>query len=130
MHHVTNKSITSSITKFCNNQHRYDLEDLSKQVGLYYLLGILNSKLAGVLLADQRGGDYHIYPEHIRNIPIPIAPKDVQGQIADYAKQVLKNKEMHPSVDTSALEFEIDHLVYQLYGLTDEEIKILAEAGD
>ena len=127
LHHVTNKSITSSITKFCNNQHRYDLEDFSKQVGIYYLLGILNSKMASVLLTDQRGGDYHIYPEHIRNIPIPIASNDVQKKISDLAKQVLNNKAGNPSVDTSSLESEIDRLVYQLYGLTKEEIKIVEE---
>lgn len=125
LHHVTNKSITSSITKFCNNQHRYDLEDFSKQVDLFYLLGILNSKMAGILLTDQRGGDYHIYPEHIRNIPIPIAPKEMQNKIGNMAKDILNLKKSNPSADTSALESEIDRLVYQLYGLTDEEIAII-----
>ena len=125
LHHVTNKSITSSITKFCNNQHRYDLENLSKQVDLFYLLGILNSQMAGFLLADQRGGDYHIYPEHIRNIPIPIAPSDTQNRIGNIAKSILNLKKGNPSTDTSALEQEIDRLVYQLYGLTDKEIKII-----
>ena len=127
LHHVTNKSITSSITKFCNNQHRYDLEDFSKQVNLFYLLGILNSKMAGILLKDQRGGDYHIYPEHIRNIPIPIAPNEMQNKIGNIAKDILILKKSNPSADTSALESEIDRLVYQLYGLTEEEIKIVEE---
>lgn len=125
LHHVTNKSITSSIKKFCNNKHRYDLEALSSQVSLYYLLGILNSKMASVLLADQRGGDYHIYPEHIRNIPIPIASDELQEKIGNYAKQILDAKAKSPSESTSALESEIDRLVYQLYGLTDEEIRIV-----
>jgi len=31
----------------------------------------------------------------------------------------------NPDTDVSALETEIDQLVYQLYGLTDEEIKIM-----
>ena len=30
-----------------------------------------------------------------------------------------------PQADTSKLEKEIDELVYELYGLTDEEIKII-----
>lgn len=34
-------------------------------------------------------------------------------------------KKDNPFVDTLALESEIDHLVYQLYGLTEEEIKIV-----
>lgn len=34
-------------------------------------------------------------------------------------------KSAEPQADTSALEREIDQLVYQLYGLTQEEIKIV-----
>ena len=40
----------------------------------------------------------------------------------------MEEKKYNPSADTSALESEIDHLVYQLYGLTDEEIKIIEES--
>jgi hypothetical protein len=34
-----------------------------------------------------------------------------------------------PAADTSALEAEIDQLVYQLYGLTEEEIAIVEGAS-
>ena len=50
---------------------REEMESLSETIDLRYILGILNSKYASTLLADQRGGDFHIYPEHLRNIPIP-----------------------------------------------------------
>jgi len=36
-------------------------------------------------------------------------------------------KKQDPAADTSALEKEIDLLVYQLYGLTAEEIKIVEQ---
>lgn len=32
---------------------------------------------------------------------------------------------IYPTADTSSLEQEIDQLVYELYGLTEEEIKIV-----
>lgn len=35
-------------------------------------------------------------------------------------------KKSDPSADVSALESEIDQMVYKLYGLTEEEIKIVA----
>ena len=70
---VENKSIASSIKKF-STMSREDMEELSKTVELRYLLGVMNSKYASVLLTNLRGGDYHIYPEYIRNIPIPSAP--------------------------------------------------------
>jgi hypothetical protein len=34
-----------------------------------------------------------------------------------------------PHADTSALEREIDRLVYQLYELTDDEIAVVEESG-
>jgi hypothetical protein len=34
-----------------------------------------------------------------------------------------------PQADMSALEGEIDQLVYQLYGLSDEEIKVVEGRG-
>jgi adenine-specific DNA-methyltransferase len=37
-------------------------------------------------------------------------------------------KKAKPQADTSALEKQIDQLVYQLYGLTNEEIAIIEQA--
>ena len=39
--------------------------------------------------------------------------------------RILATKAAEPSADTSALEREIDERVYKLYGLTEEEIKIV-----
>ena len=36
--------------------------------------------------------------------------------------EILEAKDASPAADTSELEVEIDRLVYDLYGLTDEEI--------
>ena len=38
---------------------------------------------------------------------------------------ILGAKRANPQADTSALEREIDQLVYQLYGLTEEELNIV-----
>ena len=43
-------------------------------------------------------------------------------------KNAIEIKKNDPSDDTSALESEIDRLVYQLYGQTDEEIKIVEKS--
>lgn len=40
----------------------------------------------------------------------------------------MEEKKYNPSADTSALESEIERLVYQLYGLTEEEIKIVEQS--
>ena len=109
---VNNKSISSSIKKFCK-YNRADMETLSGSVDLYYLLGILNSSMADQLLADQRGGDYHIYPEHIRNLPIPVPQKEVQDAIGIIAKEILHSRETN--TDYSELEEQLNGLVAALY---------------
>ncbi len=39
--------------------------------------------------------------------------------------KILTLKKADPAADTSALEAEIDQLVYQLYGLSEEEIAMV-----
>lgn len=109
---VCNKSIFSSIKKFSRHT-RADMELLSEKVDLYYLLAVLNSSMAGQLLSDQRGGDYHIYPEHIRNIPIPIPDKERQTTIGNIAKEIIAYRTRNQ--DYTDLSKQINVLVEQLY---------------
>ena len=118
---VSNKSITSSIKKF-SKLKRCEMEELSRKVDPLYLLGILNSKYASILLTDIRSGDYHIVPEHIRNIPIALVDKKQQQPIIDLVNSILVAKQLDSNADTSLEEHEIDKLVYHLYGLTYDEI--------
>ena len=121
---VENKSITSSIKKL-SSMSRYEMSMLSKSIKLKFLLGLLNSKYATVLLKDIRGGDYHIVPEHIRNIPIPSATQEQQDDIIEIVDDILNAKKDDLSSDTSALEKRIDILVYRLYGLIYDEVLIV-----
>ena len=41
------------------------------------------------------------------------------------AQVILATKHADPAADTSELERQIDQMVYELYGLTEEEIKIV-----
>ena len=126
---VENRSIDSSIRKFCKNQPRQFLEKLSANVALRYLLAILNSKYAKVLLGRIRCGDYHIYAEYIRNIPIPVADAEQQRNVSSLVDRILAAKKADPDADTSALEAEIDKLVYRLYDLTPEEIAVVESSS-
>jgi type II restriction/modification system DNA methylase subunit YeeA len=46
-------------------------------------------------------------------------------RIISSVKQILSLKISDPKADTSALDAEIDRMVYKLYDLTEEEIKIV-----
>ena len=121
---VNNKSITTSIQKY-STLSRATMESLSSSIDIRYLLGIMASKLGNELLKIQRAGDYHIVPEHIRNIPIAYATQEQQQAIINLVDIILSTKKDNPQTDTSALEREIDHQVYALYNLTPEEIAVI-----
>jgi adenine-specific DNA-methyltransferase len=122
---IENKSISASVTRY-SKLSRKKMEKLSETMDLRYLLGILNSRYAEVLLSNIRGGDYHIYPEHLRNLPIPSltsANQHTAKKIILLVNEILSAKQIGD--DTTALERKIDELVYELYGLTEEEIGIV-----
>ena len=124
LHGVENKSIASSIKKF-STMNREDMEKLSETVDLRFLLGVMNSRYANILLASIRGDDFNTYPEYIRNIPIPSATPTQQKLIIALVDKILTAKKANPQADTSKEEAEIDQLVYALYGLSEDEIKIV-----
>ena len=125
LHGVENRSILTSIKRY-SRLSRCEMEKISTSFNMYYLLGILNSKYAAQLLTNIRGGDYHIVPEHIRNIPIASATVDVQNKVAAIVLKIIDLKRTQQN--TSILETEIDKIVYSIYGLTDAEIKIIEES--
>ena len=81
---VENNSISTSIKKF-SRYSRDEMENLSENINLKFLLAILNSKYAQVIIDNMRCGDYHIYPEQQRNIPIPNISLEFQKELADLA---------------------------------------------
>ncbi|GAA7803944.1 class I SAM-dependent DNA methyltransferase [Helicobacter pylori] len=103
---------------------------------LRYLLGMLHSKLITFAFKTFYAGGglgesgYRYKKAFIERLPIPkITEKnqELADKITDGAKQILQAKEKDPKANTQGLEKEIDALVYQLYHLTDEEIKIIED---
>jgi len=93
----------------------------------YYLLALLNSKLLDFLYHDLVNEDNRIFPEvkpiQLFKLPIYKATKEEQLDIVSKVQSIIELKAIN--ANTTSLESEIDQLVYQLYGLTDEEIKIV-----
>ncbi|WP_187922312.1 Eco57I restriction-modification methylase domain-containing protein [Helicobacter pylori] len=92
-----------------------------------FLVGLLNSRLLDWLFRKTSTNN-HVNLYELETLPIPqITEKnqELADKITDGAKQILALKEKDPKANTQGLEKEIDALVYQLYNLTDEEIKII-----
>jgi len=115
-----------------------------------YLLGLLNSRLLDYLLKNRsttfRGGFYSYARRFLESLPIRIidfsdsTDKARHDRMVELVETMLK---LHKQLATTKTNHEksliqrqidvtdkqIDQLVYELYGLTDEEIKIVEEAN-
>jgi len=98
---------------------------------IYYLLAVLNSNLINYLYAT-KFLNVAIKAEYLKDTPIPEPNISQEKALTDLAKKILtitkdddylQNPQKQAKV--KALEREIDEMVYQLYGLTEEEIKIV-----
>ncbi|RVZ46934.1 class I SAM-dependent DNA methyltransferase [Helicobacter pylori] len=109
---------------------------VSDAYNLKLLTALLNSKLVTFYFKNFCGGcilgksGYQYNKHALEKIPIPkITEKnqELADKITDGAKQILALKAKDPKANTQGLEKEIDALVYQLYNLTDEEIKTIED---
>ncbi|MGL2589798.1 DUF7149 domain-containing protein [Helicobacter pylori] len=109
---------------------------VSDAYNLKLLTALLNSKLVTFYFKNFCGGcilgksGYQYNKHALEKIPIPqITTKnqELARKITDCAERILQAKEKNPKANTQELEKEIDALVYQLYNLTDEEIKTIED---
>ncbi|WRB95951.1 class I SAM-dependent DNA methyltransferase [Helicobacter pylori] len=106
------------------------------KIEIKYITALLNSKCIYFAMRKfyMGGGiEGELKTNNLEKIPIPqITEKnqELARKITDGAKQILALKEKDPKANTQKLEKEIDALVYQLYHLTDEEIKIIEEGQE
>jgi adenine-specific DNA-methyltransferase len=97
--------------------------------GNKYLMGVLNSKLINYYYKDisvQLGkkGLRH-FTIYIEQIPVKIPSPEQEIKINKIVEKIILLKDENQLQDTTDLEKQIDKLVYQLYDLTEEEIKIV-----
>jgi len=95
--------------------------------GNKYILAVLNSKLADWYIRQlgvtRNGGYFEYKPMFVEQLPIPQISKDEEGAFVSIVDRILEKKK--DGEDTQNLEGEIDKLVYQLYGLTAEEVEYM-----
>ncbi|RVZ35937.1 class I SAM-dependent DNA methyltransferase [Helicobacter pylori] len=99
-----------------------------------YLFAILNSKVIYFFMRQMASnlgeGAFRWIKQFIERLPIPqITEKnqELARKITALVDKILQTKEKDPKANTQRLEKEIDALVYQLYHLTDEEIKTIED---
>jgi hypothetical protein len=91
--------------------------------------GVLASKLISEFFKYTSNEFDLLFPKikigEFKNLPIPKELDKVQVKIGEKVQEIIKLKVSNPNLNTSALEKQIDQLVYKIYDLTDEEIAII-----
>lgn len=128
----------------------YERVETSKLYTLEFLTGLLNSSLLYWFYDELLANGLHFYPSYMRQLPIctinPSNPTDkaMHDRMVALVERMLslheQNKGLQPLVqgqnvgarpaaelaqEIAATDKQIDALVYELYGLTDEEIRIV-----
>ena len=89
------------------------------------VLGIINSKLMRFYWSQRFEDKRKTFPKikgsYLELLPV-LAPSDT---IIKLSKTIVKAKKGNPASDTTEIESKIDYLVYQLYGLTYDEVLIV-----
>lgn len=96
------------------NKLKYVLSILNSNLFKYYMLSVA-SNLSGVGI--------RWIPAFIENVPIPKVDKKTEDKIVRLVEKVIEGKKV--GIDTRELEEEIDKIVYELYNLNENEIKII-----
>ena len=129
-----------SILRFAYSQHpMFCLDSTCIATGekVKFLTAVLNSRLSHYQLfglAPKTGtGDLIVSVQALEPLlvpPITEANQHLVTQIEDRVDSILDAKRTNADADTTALEKEIDQIVYSLYDLTPEEIAIVETASD
>ena len=109
----------------------YNIITPKDDTNLLFILGIINSKYAQDWFhsnAKHRGAGVDVGVDKLRTFPIASATKFQQQQIIDLVNIILVKKKQDPQSNTSIEENAIDAIVYDLYSLTDTEIKIIEQS--
>ncbi|MBQ7966549.1 MAG: hypothetical protein IJ290_01365 [Bacteroidaceae bacterium] len=97
-----------------------------------YIVGILNSKAIQYYYQQKFKAETELFPKirikQARQLPIPVASLTEQQLIVALIERIRTSKKMTPNKSIEKLEREIDKIVYQLYELTDAEIKIIEQS--
>ncbi len=116
---------------YLDNGHYYPEATVFIITGKYlkFLIGCIQSKLLTYVFKKFYSGGglgedgFRYKKQFLEQLPVSLPTETEQQPFVALVEQILSKKEK--GEDTTALEREIDYLVYSLYDLTEEEIQII-----
>jgi adenine-specific DNA-methyltransferase len=127
----------SGIIAVIDDEYRYVIQTIyifkrksSSSLSERYILGCLNSKLMGFWYnytfgEKDRKTFPHLTQGKVLALPILNVNNKKQNLIISQVDKILNTKKANPETDTGYEEKQIDIMVYKLYKLTYEEVKLV-----
>ncbi len=102
----------------------------NNQEELKFLLALINSSLIFYYIKEKYSASSYslgvsFTTDMINGVPFPKSNSNLRKKVLSNVERILAAKRGNPQADTTEWEKQIDQLVYQLYGLTEEEIRIV-----
>ncbi|MCF8360535.1 MAG: Eco57I restriction-modification methylase domain-containing protein [Prolixibacteraceae bacterium] len=111
------------------DQQVYITKPTTSKIDARYLAGLLGSKMMSFYIRNFYDELEALFPQikvsQLKELPISINSLEKQQIISEKVVQIINLKKENSSANTIELEDKIDHLIYDLYGFTEEEIKII-----
>jgi hypothetical protein len=126
-----NRFVTTIIDEdFILDRSLYIGKPLNDSINVEAVLGILSSKLLIWLFRIEKNEFDDLFPkirlEEFKKLPIP-KDNPFPNELAEIVKQMILFKAENTNSETSTLENKLDKLVYKIYGLTQDEIKLIEQ---
>ncbi len=126
----TRRGLSRKLVCAFDDDKYYNLNRLSNIVitdlkySVKYVIALLNSKVLDYYF-NKVFNEYEVKPLHLAQLPIKAISKSKQAPFVKLVNDILTIKKKNGDADIAELESKIDKLVYQLYGLSEDEIKIV-----
>ncbi|MEW6142707.1 MAG: Eco57I restriction-modification methylase domain-containing protein [Chloroflexota bacterium] len=114
---------TSGFNAFSENHTNY-LEKKSDRLHLNYILACLNSRLYDFIFRHL-SSNTQVSSGQLNSLPFRVLSETQQRPFVNLADKILAVKKDNPDANTTELEGQIDQMVYELYGLTTDEIAVV-----
>ena len=132
---ILTRFVAKEIIATYDNECRYYEHTLhsthitDKRFKTKYILGLYNSRLFKFYYRKTNSQGGSLFPQvriaSVNKLPIKLAADSYQKQIEKLVDQILSLKAQDISKDTFDLEKKIDGLVYEVYGIDKDEIKLI-----
>jgi adenine-specific DNA-methyltransferase len=122
-----NKLIAAYTSEHYTVKNTAHVFKINEDFNCKYLVAILNSRLMGYYFVNKFSERDNVFPKakigQCRLLPIKEVITNIQNKFADLVTKIIELKRANEN--TTDLESQIDRMVYEIYGLTEEEIAIV-----